>query len=875
MGHPFGDLISQYLHRKHGLSQAKLAEGILQAPTVISGMCKGRRLTGPQARERVVAIIGWLQTQGALTTADEANALLAAAGMSPLSARTPDEASLIQRLSAHEPQQVVSVGMHHRTEAAHLLAPHNNLPAQPTSFVGREIELAQIAERLADPHCRLLTLVGPGGVGKTRLALQAAATCLTDFVDGVFVVFLATIREPGHVLPAIAQTLDLQDAGQRPLLEIVKIALRERHLLLVLDNFEHVLAAAPVISELLATCPRLKVLVTSRASLHLRGEHEYLTRPLPVPDPAAPVSQPLFSYPSIELFRQRAQASRQDFALNRDNALAVATICARLDGLPLAIELAAARVKIFSPQVLLKRLDADGSHSSRQLLKADTHDAPIRHRSLWETIAWSYDLLDTREKALFRKLAVFIGGWTMEAAEFVCDQGLSVSILDGLSSLVDKSLVQWQEQSSDEPRFTMLEVMREFGLEQLQQHNELAVIQQRYADYYTESTLALAPQMQSPQSPQALATLRGEYANIRATLRWLLTQRDVSSCMRMCDVLHHVWTLGSLQEADGYLNETLALAVENPPSVEYVNTLANAGLIAYCLGDSQRARTYMERCLDMNRVLKRAVPSDTIGMAQGILAWLLFDLGDYATAQAYLQASLTDAKAAGDQWTVAMALVNIGHMATRLGDATHAGHVLEEGLAMHRAIGQKPSIAAALYFLGYWCVQEGHFEKARSILGECLALAEEIQSSPRQAQAKRTLAWLALEEFDYTKAAACFKESLTRWHQAGQQRDIIETLEPMVRLALAMGQPQRALTLAAATTAHRRRLELALPPLAKAMLDQVITAVRHRLGPVLADAAWATGERMALDEAVAYALYEIASEATMLDQAVALVRNNL
>lgn len=733
-------------------------------------------------------------------------------------------------------------------------SPPHNLPAQPTSFIGRERELAQIAELLAQPHCRLLTVVGPGGVGKTRLALQAATARLSDFVDGVFVVFLAAIREPAFVISAIAQTLDVRQSGSRPLQEMIKATLRDRQLLIVLDNFEHVTEAAPVISELLAACPHVKVLVTSRTSLHLRGEHEYLTPPLPVPDPVTTVSQSPFSYASLELFRQRAQAVRHDFVLNQENVQAVAAICARLDGLPLAIELAAARIRLFSPQALLNRLASASIDSPLQFLKVETRDAPARHRSLWDAISWSYHLLDVAEQMVFRQLSVFVGGCTLGAVETVGNQGLSLSTLDGLSSLVDKSLVQRQEQPDGEPRFLILETVREFGLELLRQHNELAVTQQRHAHYYRDLTAALAPQLHGPHSVQALATLRSEFTNIRTALRWSLTQRDVHTCMKLCDVLLNLWTLGYLHEADTHLREALALAEGSPPSVGWVHALANAGYVAYCLGDPHRARPHLERSLAMNQAIGNLASPASVGMAKGILAWILFDQGEYENPQAYLEESLIDAQTRGDPWAAAMALINIGHMATRLGDTARAGRFLVEGLASHRAIGQKWGISGALYFLGYWCVQEGRFGQARSVLAECLALAEEIQANARQAQAKRTLAWLEFEEGNYAQASALFKESLIRWQHEGRQRDIIETLEPMIRLVLVLGQPRHALTLAGATAAHRRKLGLVLPPPAKTLLDQAVAAARQSLTKDIAYADWAAGEAMTLDEAVAQAL---------------------
>jgi predicted ATPase/transcriptional regulator with XRE-family HTH domain len=417
-----------------------------------------------------------------------------------------------------------------------------NLPAPVTMLVGREQEVNDVCALLRRTHVRLVTLTGPGGVGKTQLGLEIARRLLDDFADGVFVTYLATIHEAALVTSVIAQTLDVHQVDSVPLLARLQAVLRQRQYLLVLDNFEHVAEAAPIVSALLAACPLLKVLVTSRERLHLQGEHEYVTPPLAAPDLADGHSaSALAAWPAIDLFCQRAQASRHDFVLTRENASAVAAICTRLDGLPLAIELAAVHAKVFSPQALFARLSAANGHSPAQWLKADIRDTPGRHRSLWDTIAWSYALLDADGQVLFRRLAILVGGCTLDAAKSVCNGlgDMSANVLDGVVALLDKNLLYRIEQPDGDARFMMLETIREFGMAQLQAYDEAVSIQQRHANYYANLATVLCPQLTGADSTRCLAQVRAEYPNMRVALQWALTQRSVDICLQFCTVLLH------------------------------------------------------------------------------------------------------------------------------------------------------------------------------------------------------------------------------------------------------------------------------------------------------------------------------------------------
>jgi predicted ATPase/class 3 adenylate cyclase len=451
----------------------------------------------------------------------------------------------------------------------------NNLPVQPTPLIGRQREIEAVRDLLSRHDVRLVTLTGPGGTGKTRLALQVTAELIDDFQDGVFFVELAPIGDPTLVVPTIAQSVGLQDVGGRPALDALIDYLSDKRLLLLLDNFEQILAAAPVVADLLGAAPGLKVLVTSRAVLHLRGEHEFPVPPLGLPEPGRrSLARELASYPAIALFSQRATAVRPGFALTDENALAVADICRRLDGLPLAIELAAARVKLLAPQAMLARLER-----RLPLLTGGARDLPERQRTLRGAIAWSYDLLDEPERRLFRRLAVFVGGCTVDAAEAIgaVDGEPGVDIFDGIASLVDKSLLRQHDGPDGEPRFAMLETIREFGLEQLAAADEEASVRHRHLDWFADFAERCQPGVFGPEGPAWLDRMAAELDNLRAATGWSMTEPTSGGAragLRVAGALQQLWLWrDNLAEGQRWLEQTLAADEARSPSAGPETTL--------------------------------------------------------------------------------------------------------------------------------------------------------------------------------------------------------------------------------------------------------------------------------------------------------------
>jgi predicted ATPase len=533
-----------------------------------------------------------------------------------------------------------------------------SLPVSLTSLVGREQEVAQICAWLHRPEVRLLTLTETGGVGKTRLALAIAQHVLGEFPDGVYFVTLAPVSDPGWVTATIAQALSLWEAGDRPLLEQVREYLREKHLLLLLDNFEQVVAAAPQVTDVLTSCPHVSVLVTGRAALHLSGEHEFAVSPLAVPDLAQlPVLADLARVATVRLFVERAQAVKADFQLTGANAHTIAEICIHLDGLPLAIELAAARIKLLPPQALLKRL----SHQL-DLLTSGAHDLPSRQQKLRNTIQWSYDLLSPQEQGLYRKLSVFVDGCTLEAAEAVCGAGShqAMEVLERVASLVDKSLLQQAEQVGDEPRLIMLEAIREFGLERLAAHREGEAARDAHASYYLWLAEEAEPYLVRAEQGEWLDRLEREHENLRAALSWLIERGDRETALRLAGALWRFWWMhGHLSEGRGFLEGMLPAPHTVAASIR-AKALVGAGVLTGAQGYYAQAETL---CAEGLRLFRELEDQRGISTALWMLGRVAYNRSQYAVARTVAEEALALSRQTGDAWGITSSLENLTSVA--------------------------------------------------------------------------------------------------------------------------------------------------------------------------------------------------------------------
>jgi predicted ATPase/class 3 adenylate cyclase len=620
----------------------------------------------------------------------------------------------------------------------------NNLPLQLTSFVGRDEQIAEIKQLLG--RTRLLTLTGPGGTGKSRLALEIAAEILTEYGDGAFFVDLSSVTDPALVPSAVARSLTVPEVAGRPILESVKVYLRDKDLLLVIDNFEQVAEAGPVIEELLTAASKLRVIVTSRVVLSLRGEQEYVVPPLEPPDPERlPDLLTLGRFEAVRLFTERALAVRPLFRVTEENAPAVAEITARLDGLPLAIELAATRTKVLTPQQILPRLQKRLS-----ILTSGTRTLPERQRTLRGAIAWSHDLLDEPERRLFARLSVFSGGWTLESAEVVCDPAeLGLDALEGLTSLLDKSLVRRTDLGDDDPRFSMLETIREFGLEQLGARGEFDLILRGHGEYFLGLAMEAEPHLTAEDQDEWLDRCDLEHANIRAALRWAIATGETDLAQRSAGALWRFWQQrGHLAEGRSWFEEILAMPSGSGPTAARAKALIGAGGIAWWRMDREAAGGFYEEALAIERKL-----GDPARTAEALYNFAFFVAGDdLESANRLLDESLDLFRSVGDERGVAQVLTMLvmRDAATGVWDPVVAS--LEEIVAIWRRLGDRLHLAFDLVWLGFAYGRVSRREAARSAALEALELFHKADNATGLGIALTDLAFLATWEGNHRKA---------------------------------------------------------------------------------------------------------------------------
>lgn len=723
----------------------------------------------------------------------------------------------------------------------------NNLPIQPTPLLGREREVAEISDLLRSEGVRLLTLTGTGGTGKTRLALQSAAELIDEFEDGVFFVALAPISDPELVASTVAEALSVSETAGRALEEDLREFLSNKELLIVLDNFEQVVDAAPLVGELLSVCPGLEVLVTSRTLLRVYGEHEYGVRPLELADPRhLPRIETLRQYEAIRLFTERAHAAKADFSLTNENAPAVAEICARLDGLPLAIELAAARTKLLSPQAICSRLS-----NPLKFLTGGARDLPERQRTLRGAIAWSHALLSAGEQALFARLSVFAGGCALEAVEAICDAeaDLPVDVLEGLSSLLDKSLLRQEEEAGGEPRFVMLETLREYARERLEVRGNAEETSRLHAEYF----LALAEQGESklrqPDEATWLERLDVEHDNMRAALSWTLESEETELGLRLAGTLWRFWyARGYYGEGRRWLEE--ALAKDGRASAVRAKALEAVGWLADDQGDIDRAVAAAEEGLRVSARVE--IESRVTASFLRMLGSAAYVRGDHDQAAQLYEESLTLSREAGDERSVASSLLRLGNVSSDRGDHGEANEFYEEGLALSRKLDDKALLASALISVGAEFLLQGDHERGAMLNEEAAGLYRERGNRGGLQYALDNLGWAALMRGDQQQAEVLHRESLALSRQLGDKLVAAEALDGLA--CSASGDAERVARLFGAAEALREAVGYRQEPREHALREPCLAAVRPRLTEARWDAVWAEGRGLGFEEAIAYAL---------------------
>ncbi len=735
----------------------------------------------------------------------------------------------------------------------------HNLPAPRTSFVGREIEMVEVKRTLA--MTRLLTLTGPGGSGKTRLALEVARDLVSAYPDGVRLVKLAPLYEPGLVAQAVAGALEVSERPDQGLADTLVDDLRDKRLLLIMDNCEHLVeASARLIDDILDSCPRLRVLATSREPLGVSGEVNRVVPSLSLPDNGESTIEGRMRYEAVRLFVDRARLRLPDFELTRENAGAVVRVCRKLDGIPLAIELATARMGILAVEQVAQRLEV-----SLDVLKGASRSAAPRQQTLRATLDWSHRLLSETERALLRRLSVFAGGGTLEAVEAVCSgEGIEqVDVLDLLGYLVDKSLVVARTGADGAMRYWMLEIIRQYATEKLEESGEADEVRSRHAAFFLALAEEAEPELAGTQQGLWVERLEREHDNLRAALSWVLEREDSELGLRFGGALWRFWfSWGYVSEGIGWMGRVLA---GGGPLVERLDALEGMGWLTQKQGDVERARETYKEMLELSRKLD---DGGNLATALNSLGTLAASTGDNEEAKRYLKENLSVLERLEEEGYQTTS--KRYHASNLLGllalnedrDPARASVLWRESLALARETGDAVRIGVSLLSLVYAAVLQGDNERATALCEEALAYADEHEDAGEYIvpDTLTNLGLAALGRDDHGRAISSFERSLAISQSAGRKESIINALEGMASLAAAHETDPRAARLWGAAGAGREATSIALPPGEWALHEPYLTSARSRLGETAWEEALAEGRAMSLEEAAEYAMSKKAAD---------------